>query len=359
MRSVKARLLFAGGGSGGHVIPGLALAEALAAAGGEPFLVTGGRPVEERLAAGVPWPREVVDLEGGPLRLLRRLPLLVRAMRRTCRRRRIEGVVALGGRVGLPAALAGKSLGLPLYLLEINGVAGRTTRVLAPLARKIFNALPAAADRLPREKVVQSGVPLRAPFHAPPPAAEARRSLGLSPGGGPVLLVFGGSMGARSLNRIVLAELARPGRLPPGCRVLHVTGPEMVEEARRAWRETGLESLVFPFLARMELALAAADLVICRGGAMTMAEVAALGRPALVVPYPWHRDRHQELNAAPLVEQGRARLMPQERLADELAGVVGELIRSPARLRDMAGKGRPAPGRSPAALILAEILGRG
>ena len=172
-----------------------------------------------------------------------------------------------------------------------------------------------------------------------------------------MLLIFGGSMGALPLNRILLQKLARPGVIDQRCRVLHITGQKMATEAQQAWQAAGVECKVIPFLAQMELALAAADLVICRGGAMTMAEVGALARPALVVPYPWHRDRHQEKNAESLVSRGLAQLIQQDKVADGIVDLVCELFDHPEKLHSMAAGIRPARAHSPEKMILDEILG--
>ena len=353
----KRTFLFAGGGTGGHLLPGLVLAEALARrAGWEPLFVTGRRPVEDRVLAGIPWERIGLDLEGGALRALVRMPSASFRVRREFLRRPPAGVLVLGGRIGIPAAFLARALGRPLFLLEVNALPGKTTRFLAPLARRIFLGYPEAARffRPGRSKV--TGIPVRNGFFHLPPKEEAARDLGLPAGPGPVLLIMGGSMGARSLNETLPALLGRVrGDLPRGTRVIHVAGGERVESLREAWRRAGVPVKVFPFLRAMDLAFAAADLAVCRGGALTMGEAAAARLPALVIPYPWHRDRHQEANALPLVRAGGARILPQERLPAEGGRRIASLLGDPARLRAM----REAMGRLSLAArpgILAEEL---
>ncbi len=336
MSEEERSFLLAGGGTGGHLVPGLVLAEEMFRRGRvRPVLLTGMRPVEDQVLAGTPWERSTLDLEGGPLRLLLRLPPAMGKTAGTFRRSRVRGVLVLGGRIGLPAAFLARALGIPLFLLEINALPGKTTRFLAPLARKVYLGYSSTCSffRPGRRKV--TGIPVRPAFLDLPSREEARRDLGLLPGEGPVLLVMGGSMGAQALNRALPALLSSPGVLPGDVQVVHVSGPSMKEEVEAAWREGGVRAKVLPFLRAMEFAYAAADLAVCRGGAMTMGEVCAARLPAVVVPYPWHRDMHQEANAAPLARAGGAVLLGQDRLREEGAERIASLLLDPSRLRAM------------------------
>lgn len=351
----QAGVALAGGGTGGHLVPGLILAQAIAAAGGRPFLITGDRPVEDQVLAASPWERIQVRLPGRAWALPAALLPATARMIGVLRRRRARAVVVLGGRVALPAALAGALTGRPLLLLEINAVPGRTVRWLAPLARRIYVGLAQTARALPARTTMLSGIPVRPEFLAPPPREAAAAALGLPSGTGPVLLLFGGSMGAESLNRIALQALARPGVLPAGTRVVHIAGTAMAEEARAAWSAAGIPAVVRAFLPEMILAYALADLVLCRGGAMTVAEVGAVGAPAVIVPYPWHKDRHQELNARAL-GQG-ARILRQSEAPEALAPLVAGLLSRPAERAAMAeAAARALPPFQPARLL--EDLGR-
>lgn len=335
------RLALAGGGTGGHVVPGLHLVAHLAARSELADLlwfVTGRRAEERALAAagalpeGLSVERVRLDLEPpgggapGPLRLLARtLPDGARA-RSALRRHGSQVLLGLGGYTSLPAVLAARSLRIPVALLEVNAVAGRATRWLAPAARRVFHAWPGsvpAAGGARRERHVHTGPPL-GPGLAPaeptePESADALRELGLDPEA-PLLLVLGGSQGAGSLNGFLRAHAAE--LLAAGLQVLHQVGPGRLDEAAPgAERYRAAE-----YLDDVPLALAAATLVLCRGGAATLAEVAARRRPAVVVPYPHHPDRHQERNARQLGEGVRivaeGELGPP--LARELARLAGE-----------------------------------
>lgn len=320
-------IALAGGGTGGHVVPGLHLL-AHARAGGVATHVLwfgAGRAVEERVfggalaepaaavVAGTTIERIALSLEppggGAPsrLRLVARTPGSVLAARHALRRSGARVLVGLGGFTVLPAVLAARSLGLAVVLLEVNAEAGLATRWLARLARHVVHAWPASVpagaspgapgDAGARHLVL--GPPLAPAFLAPDPSdarrAELRRALGLDPER-PLLLVLGGSQGALGLNRFVAEHAER--LVAAGLSVLHQVGPARLTEA--APEREGYRAL--EFVDDVCAALDAADVVLCRGGASTLAEVAARGVPGFVVPYPHHADRHQERNARALGE---------------------------------------------------------
>lgn len=307
------RVAFAGGGTGGHVVPGLHLvARSLAADApslGDLLWFTSGRQVEERLLEGFEPPcsfeRQVLTLEppggGAPGlgRLALRTPSAVLAARRALLVHRTEVLLGLGGFTTLPAALAARSLGIPVALLEINAAPGRATRTLARLATRVHHAwegtLPPGGEGA-RDRLV--GAPVAPEVSAVGDGAcsaeVARESLGFAPDR-PLLVVLGGSQGAASLNAFVRAHA--DALLAGGVQVLHQCGPGRQADEGPEERP-GLRAV--EFLSPVATALAGATLVLCRGGASTLAEVAAARRPAIVVPYPHHADRHQERNAREL-----------------------------------------------------------
>lgn len=322
------RLAFAGGGTGGHLVPGLHVLAAARARGHTPLAdlvwFTSGRAVEERVLAGLPelvapaqapagQPRAnvervalVLEPEGGgaPSRsaLVLRTPRAVSVARRALVRHQSEVLLALGGFTGLPAVLAARSLGIPVALLEVNAHAGAATRWLARFAQRVFHAWPSTHDSATRRAAhgsthVWTGPPLAPEFTRGPLPAEAseraRAELGFDPAR-PLLVVLGGSQGAAGLNHFVRAHA--PAMLAAGVQVLHQVGPGRLAEALPAVNGYRAVEYVDPAWR----ALAAATVVLCRGGASTLAEVAALRRPALVVPYPHHKDQHQEKNAREL-----------------------------------------------------------
>lgn len=345
-------VMIVAGGTGGHVFPALAVAAVLARRA-VPVVWLGTRAgLEARVvpATGfaIDW-LEVSGLRGrgfmgwlrAPLRLLR---ALVQA-RRILRRRQPRSVLGMGGYVTGPAGLAARWLGLPLVVHEQNAVPGLTNRLLAPLATRVLTGFDVPLGRRP-ERV---GNPVRAEIVAI--AREAREVCGE---GRPRVLVLGGSLGARALNETVPAALAA---LPTECRpeVFHQTGERTREVARDAYRRHAVEARVASFIEDMAAAYEWADLVICRAGALTVAELAAVGRAAVLVPFPHAVDDHQTANAAFLVNADAARLLPESRLdATSLASLLGELLGDRNRLRAMGARAR-ALGRPEAAERVADV----
>ncbi|TDJ77994.1 MAG: UDP-N-acetylglucosamine--N-acetylmuramyl-(pentapeptide) pyrophosphoryl-undecaprenol N-acetylglucosamine transferase [Planctomycetota bacterium] len=330
------RLAFAGGGTGGHIVPGMHLLDHVLGRGSslaDLLWFHSGRAVEERVMHGLAerlggTPLEKVELAveagrgvPGRMRLAARTPGATIRARRALARHRTEVLLGLGGYTMVPAVLAARSLGIPVALLEINASAGQATRVLAPLARVVFHAWPATLPARGGARHVLSGPPVAAACAATGRDADARAAaraaLGCTPGR-PVLAVFGGSQGAQGLNTFVRdhadAMLAR------GVQVLHQVGPGRLAEARR----TEAHYRAVEYADDVPLWLTAADLVLCRGGASTLAELAATRTPAWVVPYPHHADRHQERNAREL--GGGVRIVPEETLDAELAHELARLL---------------------------------
>lgn len=340
-------VVLAGGGTAGHVEPAMAVADALVALDPRVRITALGtlRGLETRLVpqrgyhleliTAVPMPRK----PGGDLaRLPSRVWRAVREARDVLDDVDADVVVGFGAYVALPAYLAARGLPLPprrrrripVVIHEANARAGLANRVGAHTADRVLSAVPDSGLR--RAEVV--GVPVRASIAALDRAvlrAEARAHFGF-PDDARVLLVFGGSQGAVSLNRAVsgaAADLAAAGVC-----VLHAHGPQNVLELRR--RAQGDPPYVaVPYLDRMELAYAAADLVICRAGAMTVAEVSAVGLPAIYVPLPIGNGE-QRLNALPVVNAGGGMVVADAALTPELvARQVAGLLTDPARLAAM------------------------
>lgn len=351
------RLALAGGGTGGHVVPGLHLLEHLRARQAVPEDVvwfSAGRVIEERVLADfrvrvgeLALERVVLSLEadaggasGAPswLQLIARTAPATRRAAAALERHGSEVLLALGGYTALPAVLAARSLGIPVVLLEINSVSGKATRALAGLAERVVHAWPGSLPARRGERHRCFGPPLAPAFRAGLAREEqcgaARARLGFR-AELPLLVVLGGSQGAAGLNRFLAAHAQ--ALVASGVQVLHQTGPGRMGEA--AAPIDGYRAV--EYLDRVAEALDAATLVLCRGGASTLAEIAARARPALVVPYPHHRDRHQERNALAL--GAGVRIVPEERLdaalvptLTRLAGAEGARERE-AMSRALAG----------------------
>lgn len=350
------RVCLVSGGTGGHLMPALVLARALRAAGHDALLVTEGREVERELLQREGCDLPEVDLACGrpsrlgvPLWLLRTI-LDARALLARCA---VDVVVSTGGRQSVPMALAAKSRGVPVFLLEQNAVTGRANRLLAPLAQRLYLGLPAVKGQR-NARALFTGTPLRPALYQVDREA-ARGQLGLR-NDVPVMLVTGGSQGAQALNDVVPLAL---GSLGMALQVLHLSGVGRDEAVRRAYaqfHDSGVTALVRPLAMDMDRMLGAADLVICRGGGTTVAELMASGRAAVIVPYPHHKDRQQLRNAAVLERCGAAVVIEQEQFdRDRLALVCGSLLLDPDRLREMGRAARSLCAADPCQAILGDM----
>jgi UDP-N-acetylglucosamine--N-acetylmuramyl-(pentapeptide) pyrophosphoryl-undecaprenol N-acetylglucosamine transferase len=342
------RFLIAAGGTAGHVLPALAVAEALQSRGASVTLA--GRPesVEERLARSSGLEFDRFDVEGLPRRpSLRLLGALARdvaapaACVRILRRRRPDAVLGAGGYVGGPMVLAARTLGIPAALTEADAHLGLANRLAAPFAKTVFLAFPLDGLEGPKYRVVGRPIPARS---RPPGQAEARAAFGLPPDG-PVVLVFGGSQGARSLNEAAYEAFAESGPA-----VLHLAGErDFPELAGRPRRE---DYRLLAFTDEFGAALAVADLVVARAGGSVW-EVAAAGKPALLVPYPHATGDHQAKNARHFERGGGAVVVGEDEL--DLRRQVDELLGDQERLAAM-GEAMRALARPGAADAVAEEL---
>ncbi|KQM70037.1 undecaprenyldiphospho-muramoylpentapeptide beta-N-acetylglucosaminyltransferase [Xylophilus sp. Leaf220] len=319
------------GGTGGHIFPGLAVAEALRAAGWQVHWIGAPGSMESRLVPPRGFAFEQIAFSGvrgkGPLtlallpvRLLRAFWQSVQVLRRV----RPQVVLGFGGYITFPAGLMAVLLGRPLVLHEQNSVAGLVNRVLAQVSDRSFTAFPEVL------KIAEwIGNPLRPAFLAQP--VPAARFAGRS---GPLrLLVVGGSLGAKALNDTVPQALAL---IPAAERpvVVHQSGEKQIDALRAAYAQAGVEATLTPFIDETAQAFADADVVVCRAGASTVTEIAAVGAAAVFVPFPSAVDDHQTTNARFLSDAGAAWLLPQPQLgAADLAQLLQSLTRDELQAR--------------------------
>ncbi len=293
------RLLIAASGTGGHLFPALAVADALPSDWSVRWLGVPDRLERELVPSRYPLHTvRAGGLQGRGLRKLcqlLRLLLASRDVRRLIRRERIQLVFSTGGYIAAPVILAARSCGVPVVLHESNGVPGRVTRLLGRLCTRVAVGLPEAQRRLPGCHPLLTGTPVRRAFLEP-----AALPAWVPPGEGPLLLVMGGSQGAVGLNRMLRPLL--PALLEAGVRVVHLSGSSD-PEAGHVQHPLYLER---PFSEEMPGLLQQADLVISRAGAGSLAELAVSGAPAILVPFPQAADRHQDANAAAAAALGAA-----------------------------------------------------
>jgi len=334
--------VFAGGGTGGHLYPALVVAAALRDALGESTAITfigAQRGIEQRLVPEAGYPLVSLRIAGikgrGSFDKLRAALAAARAVLRCLfwmRRHRPDLVIGVGGYASGPAVLAASWTNVPTMVMEQNHFPGATNRWLASRVRAVCVPSEDARKRLGGIGIV-TGNPVRAAFFETGALPLDTR---------PSLLVFGGSRGARSINRAMSAIVAELARLDPAPRIVHQSGEAdvaSVREAARAYPQGLYE--VHPFLDDMPARLAAADLVVCRAGASTLSELTAAGRPAILIPYPHAADDHQRHNAESIAKVGAARVVTDAELGDgRLAGVLVELLADYEALRRMGAAAR-------------------
>jgi UDP-N-acetylglucosamine--N-acetylmuramyl-(pentapeptide) pyrophosphoryl-undecaprenol N-acetylglucosamine transferase len=328
--------LIMAGGTGGHIFPGLAVAEALRERGWRVHWLGAPGSMESRLVPPRGFALETIDfggVRGKGLKTLFLLPLkLLRAFWQALtvvRRVQPDVLVGLGGYITFPGGMMGTLAGKPLVLHEQNSVAGMANKVLAGIADRVFTAFPNVL-----KKAEWVGNPLRAEFLRQPSPAE--RFAGRS---GPLrLLVVGGSLGAKALNDTVPQALAL---IPAGQRpqVIHQSGEKQIDALRANYAAAGVQATLTPFIQDTAQAFADADLVIGRAGASTVTEIAAVGAAALFVPFPHAVDDHQTTNARFLVEAGGAWLVPQPEFTPAALALRLQSVQR-EQLMEMASKAR-------------------
>ncbi|MFD4629347.1 glycosyltransferase [Streptomyces sp. NPDC058284] len=358
------------GGTGGHIYPGLALADALrrAVPGAVISFVGTERGLETRLIPDAGYRLHTVDMIPFDPSLGARRYLLPAALvksgaqcRTILREQGAQVAVGMGGYPSAPVIVGARMAGLPSLIHESNAVPGRANRFAARLTPNIAVAFDRSRAHLPGgERAHTTGMPIAAPLAALDRAAlrgEARRHLGV-PAGARLVLFNGGSLGAARLTGAAVGLAAR-WRHRADVHLLIKTGPAALDETRARLVSEGGDAVAraVPYLDRMDLSYAAADLVVCRAGSATVAELAATGVPAVLVPYPHAPGDHQTHNARVLSDAGAGLLLPDaETTADRLAGLLGPLLADPVRLAAMSGAADPGPHARAADLLAERVL---
>ena len=330
----KPLIALACGGTGGHLFPGLAIGEEFLRRGCDVMLLISPKEVDQqgvKSAVGM----QVVTLPAVALRRSHRLEFCAGfwksflAARKVFRSRPPQAVLAMGGFMSAAPILAGKTCGAATFLHESNTIPGKANRWLTRIVDQVFIGFPSAAARLSNPQTITTGTPVRPQFQPADPSA-CRTALGLS-SQRPVLLIMGGSQGASGINGLVLEALPALVMGEPELQFLHLTGPSELETVRAAYAVSKSKAVVRPFLTEMELALGAASVVISRAGASSLAELAAMRVPAILIPYPAAADNHQFYNARAFADAGAALLLEQEEAtAEKLAVLVLKLLQDQA-----------------------------
>jgi UDP-N-acetylglucosamine--N-acetylmuramyl-(pentapeptide) pyrophosphoryl-undecaprenol N-acetylglucosamine transferase len=354
------RLLLAGGGTGGHLFPGVALAEELRARrpDAEVRFVGTRRGIEARVLPELGWDLTLIEVSGlktvgalGALRGLVRLPRALWQARRIVRGFRPDAVVGVGGYASGPVVLMARLAGVPTAICEQNSIPGLTNKILGRVVRAVFVSFDGTRRFFQPGKTVLSGNPVRRTLLArllEPGAAPAA-----PPAGAPVhVLVSGGSLGAVAVNALAADALIALARTTP-LAIVHQTGEKGLADTVRRYADAGVAAECHAFIKDMAAAYQRADVVIGRAGATTVAELAITGKPAVFIPYPFAADNHQELNARELAEAGAALMFRQAELtADQLADALRPLIADPARRAEMAARMKARARPAAAATVI-------
>lgn len=352
-RLAPVRLMIAGGGTGGHLFPGVALAEHVRALGGEVRFVGTARGIEARVLPDEGWDLDLIEVSGikgrglkGLVGGLLRLPRAWSQSRRLLRAFRPDVVVGVGGYASGPVVATASMMGMPTAILEQNSVPGVTNRILARLVRRVFATFPDEAGRFPARKVIMTGNPIRKALLERLVADVASDAADPHP---PRLFVFGGSQGARAINESMMAALPELRRRIPDLEIWHQTGRAMeaaVQARYEALGWSGDHARVGAFIQDMSEPYRWCDLVLCRAGATSLSELSAVGCPALLVPFPHATDNHQEHNARSLVDAGAAEILLErdltpERLVDRVEALLGDRAGLASMREAMLGAARP------------------
>lgn len=359
------RIMVAGGGTGGHLFPGLAVVEELRrrVRGLEVRFVGTARGIESRIL-----PQRGEELEllkvtplkgqgmGARLRGMARIPAAISNASSLIREFDPDFVLGVGGYSSGPVLLAASIGGRPTALLEQNAHVGMTNRILARFVDRAYISFGQTEPVFGKTKSRLTGNPVRQEF-----VEHARRALA-DPEGfesrARTVLVLGGSQGARKLNEEVPRALSRAGLAARGLEVVHQTGESMRDEVEATYRELGVQARVVTFIEEMARAYSNAALVVARAGATTLAELCAIGRPSVLIPFPFAADDHQAKNAKALEERGASICIRESELqADSLGDLVTALLDDPERRQIMAAAAREHGRPDAAAAIVDDIMG--
>ncbi|MEW5948328.1 MAG: undecaprenyldiphospho-muramoylpentapeptide beta-N-acetylglucosaminyltransferase [Thermodesulfobacteriota bacterium] len=354
----RIRIIVAGGGTGGHLFPGIAVARELMSKGDANILFVGtGRKINVEALRRYGFSFKTIRAEGikgrgmiGTVRALAMVPLAILQTLAILRDFRPHLILGVGGYVSGPVTLGGWLMGIKTAIQEQNSIPGLTNRILGRIADRVFISYPESGDYFPGRKAMLTGNPVR---------KDLLDSVGKNKGVNDrfTVLILGGSQGAHRINEIITAALAGLNDLKERLYFIHQTGEKDEGWVRDAYQQAGFEATVSTFINDMGWAYGRANVVVCRAGAGTLAELTAIGKPALLIPYPYAANNHQEVNARCLEKAGAARVYLQADLRpDILAGEIKSLYKDQSALKNMAVRSLALGKADAAALIAKECL---
>ena len=353
------RIVIAGGGTGGHLFPGIALAEEFIRRDGRTNVLFIGtqRGLESRLLGGLGYELRTIDIEGvkgrglkALLKVFYRVPYSMWQSRKILQQFRPHLVLGVGGYASGPAVLTAYLMAIPTAIAEQNVVPGVTNKILGNFAGKIFVTYSETEKWFSASRVVTSGNPVRAALTVSGAAGENFKNFRQ-------LLIFGGSQGAQAINKSVVGMLPELKKMKQEVRILHQTGEKEKEAVRQAYERYGIDAEVSSFIVDMARAYRRADLIICRAGATSLAEITAAGKAAILIPYPFAANDHQTKNARALAAAGAAVVIPESELSGEkLFEAAAGLLADEKKLRQMEANSARLGNVRAAATIVDECL---
>jgi UDP-N-acetylglucosamine--N-acetylmuramyl-(pentapeptide) pyrophosphoryl-undecaprenol N-acetylglucosamine transferase len=330
------RFVIAGGGTGGHLFPGIAIAEAFIERemGNEALFIGTERGIEAKVLAGGKFPLRTIQampLKGrsllGKVKAIWSIPMAITEAYSILKDFQPQLVLGVGGYASGPTLMAASILGMKRAIHEQNVIPGMTNRILKWFSQRIFVSFEETKRYFPDEKTIVTGNPIRREIFQPGTNVKGieKREKGRF-----TLLIFGGSAGAHRINEAVIGALDQLQEIKSFLRFFHQTGKEDVDWVSKGYREKGFDALVRPFFEDMATYYQLSDLVVCRSGASTVAELAVCGKAAVLIPYPYAAHNHQLINAQKLVELGAARMIQDEELnGPSLAQTILQLYEHP------------------------------
>jgi UDP-N-acetylglucosamine--N-acetylmuramyl-(pentapeptide) pyrophosphoryl-undecaprenol N-acetylglucosamine transferase len=332
------RVVIAGGGTGGHLFPGIAIAEEFLKRDDKTKIIFIGtkKGIESRLLDKFGYELREIDIEGvkgrGGKALIKgayQIPKSICQSRRILKQFGPDIVFGVGGYASGPAVLAAHFMNITTAIAEQNAIPGITNKILSNFADKIFVTYAQTQKCFPQTKVILSGNPVRASFVAGRGKTKEKKDCRQ-------LLVFGGSQGAEAINKGVIDMLPQLQNMKNKIRILHQTGAKQAEEVKKAYEKFGIQAQVTAFIVDMASAYANADLIVCRAGATSLAEITAAGKAAILIPYPWAANDHQFKNAEAMAAEGAAAVIPEKELiGSNLFNVIENLLLDEKKIHQM------------------------
>jgi UDP-N-acetylglucosamine--N-acetylmuramyl-(pentapeptide) pyrophosphoryl-undecaprenol N-acetylglucosamine transferase len=350
------------GGTGGHLFPGLAVAEVLRAQGHEVLLFVSEKEVDARALRAYPdLPSAKLPSIGLPALFSPAMVTFLRRLRESLKKcgaaydaDRPHAVLGMGGFTSIAPLIAARRRGIPAFLHESNAIPGKANRLAALFCRAVLLGFDDCARHFPKRRTQVTGTPIRRELATDAPGkTEARRALGLDPET-TTLLVMGGSQGAAGIN--ALMTQAAPHLPATPLQIVHLSGERDAETVRLIYADAGIKAVVLPFCDRMQDVYPAADLAVSRSGAASLGELSWFGLPSVLVPFPYAAEDHQRLNAEIFVRSGAARLQAEKGATGEsLARLLVSLLESPQILATMSASAKALAPRDAAARVAAVL----